>query len=161
MVCNVKRSTYDGHLTWKVEEENVLQGVRRKAPDLLPCNNFMVGNKLRWYVTTPERKLDLPSLSVIEAVEDRFATAVDYRPYSLLKKSSRHDDDVAHDLQMMAKNKVVQITDHTFSWEKLMSVNSFFQVFKSACETCRIEEGAKIRLFKQFLTGLAKAAVKA
>lgn len=42
-----------------------------------------------------------------------------------------------------------------------MWVNAFLQEFKSACYVRGIHEGAAMRLFKQYSTGPAEAAVKA
>lgn len=39
----------------------------------------MDGNKLKWYRTRPETKLDILSLRLIEPVNYGFATAVDYQ----------------------------------------------------------------------------------
>lgn len=54
----------------------------------------MASSKLRRYTSITERKTNLCRLKVIESVNDRFATAVDYRNYLLLKNLSRYDNDV-------------------------------------------------------------------
>lgn len=56
----------------------------------------MVGTKSRQNMPKTGKELDFPSLTVTERVNDRFAAAIYYRIYRLLKKLSRYDDDVAH-----------------------------------------------------------------
>lgn len=60
----------------------------------------------------------------------------------------------------MAKKLAAHMIDRIFSGEDPMSVVGFFQIFKWACDVCRIREDAAIWLFKQSLTGPADAVAK-
>lgn len=68
----------------------------------------------------------------IEPVDILFKKAVHYHKYHPIKKLVRYDEDVAHDLQRMAKKTAVQIKDKTFSEKDPMSVVAFLQNYKSA-----------------------------
>lgn len=57
---------------------------------------MVAGSKLKWYTPKAERELEISGLKIIELIIDRFAAAVDYRYYRLLKKLSQYEDDVEH-----------------------------------------------------------------
>lgn len=64
---------------------------------------------------------------MIILVNDRFAAAVEYQNYHVFQRSSLHEDDVANELQRMAKKIVVQLKDHIFSSKDMMSVVTLLQ----------------------------------
>lgn len=133
----------------------------KEAANFLPWNEKRAVNKTRWYELKPERAIDIPGLREVEAVNNRFASAADYRSYYLLKKLSHLDDDVVHELHKMAKKIASQIKDCFFSGKDPILVVAFLQDCKSACDAYGIYEGAVMCLFKYFLTGLSEPAVKA
>lgn len=59
--------------------------------------------KLRRYKTKSERELDVPGLRVMETVNDRFATAINYLNFCHLNKLSCYVDNIAHEFQKLAK----------------------------------------------------------
>lgn len=98
---------------------------------------------------------------VVEPVNHSFVAAVNYRNYSLLKKSSYYGDAFAHDLHKMVKRIEIRMKDPSFPGEDPTPGIIFLQEIKSACDACRNFESAAMSLFEQFLAGQTKAAVKA
>lgn len=84
------------------------------ALKLPPFNEVLSDKKSRLHISRPERQLHVPGLNLTEPVNNRFASAVNYRNYHILNKSSLYEDDVAQELQKMAKKIALQMEDHTF-----------------------------------------------
>lgn len=75
--------------------------------------------------------------------------------------SSLYDDDVVHKLHNMVKKIVMQIKYHTFSEKDHIYVIFFLQYFESICEACKNHGILEMWLFRHYLTGPTKAAVRA
>lgn len=60
----------------------------------------------------------------------------------------------------MRNNVAVQTRNRTFSEQDSITVTSFLTKFKPACASSRVQEFAKVLLFKEFLTGPALAAIE-
>lgn len=84
-----------------------------------------------------------------------------YRNYRLLKKLFSYENDLAHQLQRMAKKIAVLMKNRTFSGRDPMSVIGFLQEIKSSFDACEIHESTVMWLFKQVLAVPAGAAVSA
>lgn len=130
------------------------------APEIPLWNEVMVGRESMWYTPNLKRELDIPCLKLIEPVNDRLATAVDYRNYCLLKNFSRYDDDVAHDLNKITNMIAVLMKDRICSEKDSISVIAFRQEFKSACAACKLHEGEALWLFKKCLAGPTETDLK-
>lgn len=59
-----------------------------------------------------------------------FTDAVNYRQCRLIKKLSRHEDDMAHKLSHSTKKAAVQMKDRTFGGRDPVTVIAFLQEFK-------------------------------
>lgn len=77
-----------------------------------------------------------------------FTDAIDYRSYRLIENSVWYDDDVVSDLNKMPKETAVQMKDRMFNRKDPLSIVTFRQDFKAACNACNIYEGVVMWLFK-------------
>lgn len=50
--------------------------------------------------------------------------------------------------------------DQVFNWKDLLSVNNHLNKFKRVCDSSKIQEGADVRLFRDFTTSSTLASVK-
>lgn len=78
-----------------------------------------------------------------------------------MRRSSRYDFDVVHELLKIAKKIPAQMKDSTFSEKELKFVSDLLQEFKLAYDARKIHEGATMWLLEQYLTEPAEAVVKA
>lgn len=101
-------------------------------PVLQSRNEVVAGSESRQLTLKSEIKLDVPGLKGIEPINDRSAAVVNYRSYCHLNKSSRNDEDVAHELHRIVKRIGLQMKHYTFSGKEFMSVITFLQDLKSA-----------------------------
>lgn len=85
-----------------------------QALALPPWNDMTVGNKSRRLKTKPERQLDVLVLMLAEPINDCFDAAVNQRNYRFLKKSSRYDSDVTHEMHNMGQELVAKMKYHPF-----------------------------------------------
>lgn len=99
-------------------------------------------------------------LKVIEPVSGLFRKAVDNCTYQPIEQLARYGEDAAHELHPMAKKTDVPIKARTFSGKDPMLATTFLQDFKSPSDACGINEGAATELFKHYLWGSNKAAVR-
>lgn len=68
---------------------------------------------------------------------------------------------MAHKLRKVVREIAVQIKMYIFSRRDRRSVIVFLQKIRSACDACRIHEGAAMWLLNQILASSAEAAVQA
>lgn len=67
-------------------------------------------------------------------------------------KSSQYEDDVAQELHKMTMKIAVKVKDHNFFGKGQLSVITFPEEFRSACNSCGIHKRTATCLFKQFIT---------
>lgn len=109
---------------------------------------------------SPYKLGQVTMLKVIDSVGNLVRKAVDYHTHRLIKQSATYDVDVTHKMYRMAKSTAVQMEDRKFSEKNQISVITFLQDFKLVYNVRGIHERATMWLFKQYLTRLARAAVK-
>lgn len=60
----------------------------------------------------------------------------------------------------MTRKTAVQTSDHIISGKDFVSISTYLQDIKAACEGYKIYESAPRWLFKHYLTGLIEAVIK-
>lgn len=94
---------------------------------LLSRNEVMDESYWRRYTRKPGKEFVVPSLKIIEPVNNRFAASSVYQKYGLSKQYSRYDEGVAHGLAKMAKIIAVLMNERTYSGKQPVSVIYFLQ----------------------------------
>lgn len=68
---------------------------------------------------------------------------------------------MSNELNKMIKKRAVQMKDRTFNGKDPMSIIVFLQDFKAACNAYRIQEGAAMWIYEQYLSGRVESVIKA
>lgn len=97
----------------------------------------------------PEYQPNVSGMVVIKLVNKPFTESVEYRTYSLVKKSTRYDDDVVNELNMMTRKTSVQRKVQTVNGKDPVSITTFLQDVEAAFNPCSIHAGIAMTLFRQ------------
>ena len=101
----------------------------------------------------------VPGVKIIRPVNELFRRALDYRTYRLINRSQVYDGSVARRISKLASRLEVQMKTNTFDSRDPVSVLSFLSVFRSACDSNGISEGAAMWLFHYFMKKTPAAAL--
>lgn len=91
------------------------------------------------------RKPNLPSLRVIEPVNELFVAADDPQSYRLLKKPSLYDENAAHELHKMSKKIAVQMKKCTLRgktrcrWSPSSSTSNGHAIHAEFMKCCNVD----------------------
>lgn len=126
------------------KQEDVLKYVRKtKARITTVVENWGITTSPKKIMPKTSIQLDVPTLTVIEHVNNNFVSAVDYQYYRLMNILFPFDDEVAQEFDQMGKKIIVQIKNRAFSKINPRLVVAFLPVFESTTHTCGIYEGTE------------------
>lgn len=108
-------------------------------------------------VNRDEKLSEALRFPIIRPGNELFPKAVHYYSYQLIKKSARYDDDLASDLNKVAKTIAEKIKNRAFNNRNLASIITFLQDFKLACNACNNRESAVMSLLNHYSDALVES----
>lgn len=83
-------------------------------------------------------------LNVLQPVKDKFKTAMDYHTYSSDDQSQAYNYNVARKISEWSKRLTVQMKSQTFDAVEPITIVSFFNDPKLACDNNGVHEGTSL-----------------
>jgi len=111
------------------------------------------------YSAARAKKKTQRGLTPICPVNPMYADVLDYRTYRLNDRSKRYDHKVAGKISKWISRMRVQLGSKQFDPADPVSILSYLQTFKTACDTLGVNEGAAVWLFAAYMREPAKSAL--